>query len=215
MALKPCRECKKKVSTEASTCPSCGVPNPTKVVKVKKLKPDYGYARCEKTFCNSRYKLLEIPVTLIGAQTCQACGNTLQKVKTEDALRDIERRKSTSSNTPNRTQTSNYSKTTNDGEYFFNGTKSLGVTFWGYFFGGNAIFRVWEYVLVSNRAEQGLIYFVGIIHLVWLVLSVMGVFNSAERYKKQMIKSGQTYGYATAAKIGTVVLILSAIGNAL
>ena len=30
MALKPCRECKKKVSTEAVTCPSCGVPNPTK-----------------------------------------------------------------------------------------------------------------------------------------------------------------------------------------
>tara|TARA_B110000046_G_C12786834_1_gene311371 strand:- start:70 stop:573 length:504 start_codon:yes stop_codon:yes gene_type:complete len=29
MALKACRECKKKVSTEASTCPSCGVPNPT------------------------------------------------------------------------------------------------------------------------------------------------------------------------------------------
>ena len=29
MALKPCRECKKKVSTEASTCPSCGAPNPT------------------------------------------------------------------------------------------------------------------------------------------------------------------------------------------
>ena len=33
MALKPCRECKKKVSTEASTCPSCGVPNPTKITK--------------------------------------------------------------------------------------------------------------------------------------------------------------------------------------
>jgi hypothetical protein len=29
MALKPCRECKKKISTEAATCPSCGAPNPT------------------------------------------------------------------------------------------------------------------------------------------------------------------------------------------
>ena len=29
MALKSCRGCKKKVSTEAATCPSCGVPNPT------------------------------------------------------------------------------------------------------------------------------------------------------------------------------------------
>ena len=29
MTLKSCRECNKKVSTEASVCPSCGVPNPT------------------------------------------------------------------------------------------------------------------------------------------------------------------------------------------
>jgi len=28
MALKPCRECKKKISTEAISCPNCGVPNP-------------------------------------------------------------------------------------------------------------------------------------------------------------------------------------------
>jgi hypothetical protein len=37
MALKPCRECKKKVSTEASTCPNCGVPNPTQ--KKPTVKP--------------------------------------------------------------------------------------------------------------------------------------------------------------------------------
>lgn len=29
MALKPCRECKKKISTEAFTCPNCGAPQPT------------------------------------------------------------------------------------------------------------------------------------------------------------------------------------------
>ena len=38
MALKPCRECNKKVSTEASVCPLCGVPNPTKKKKEKNLK---------------------------------------------------------------------------------------------------------------------------------------------------------------------------------
>ena len=36
MALKPCRECNKKVSTEATSCPSCGVPNPT--IKKKETK---------------------------------------------------------------------------------------------------------------------------------------------------------------------------------
>lgn len=33
MALKPCRECKKEVSTDAKTCPHCGVSNPTVAAK--------------------------------------------------------------------------------------------------------------------------------------------------------------------------------------
>ena len=40
MGLKPCRECKKKISTEATTCPDCGVPNPTIEKKVTKKKSD-------------------------------------------------------------------------------------------------------------------------------------------------------------------------------
>jgi len=38
MALKACRECKKKVSTEAISCPKCGVPNPTKKVLNQKIE---------------------------------------------------------------------------------------------------------------------------------------------------------------------------------
>jgi hypothetical protein len=30
MALKPCKECKKEVSTSATACPNCGVKNPTR-----------------------------------------------------------------------------------------------------------------------------------------------------------------------------------------
>lgn len=29
MALRPCRECGREISTEAATCPQCGVPRPT------------------------------------------------------------------------------------------------------------------------------------------------------------------------------------------
>src|SRR6056300_170486 len=90
MALKPCRECKKKGSTEAVTCPNCGVPNPT---LVSKIKPNYGFVRCEKTFCKNRFKLLEIPKTLIGVQECQLCGNKMEKVKNDDAIKDIEKRR--------------------------------------------------------------------------------------------------------------------------
>ena len=89
------------------------------------------------------------------------------------------------------------------------------MTFWGYFFGGNAIFIIWEYILQVNRAEQALIYVVMLIHLLWIVIATVGVFNSADIYKAKKIKLGQTYGMATAAKIATVVLILSSIGNAL
>ena len=35
MAMSKCRECGKAVSTLAKTCPSCGVPKPTKILKKK------------------------------------------------------------------------------------------------------------------------------------------------------------------------------------
>ena len=99
-----------------------------------------------------------------------------------------------------------------EGKYFFNGIESLAVTFWGYFFGGNAVFVILESMLMKSR-EQDILTLIYIAHLIWIVLAVMGVFNSADRYKAQKIKSGETYGYATAAKIGVVVIILSSIGN--
>lgn len=216
MALKPCRECKKKVSTEAVTCPNCGVPNPTLISKTKKIKPNYGFVRCEKTFCNNKYKLLEIPKNLIDVQECQVCGNKMEKVNNEDAIKYIEQKqvKSQTSKTNNRNISSSSSSNSN-GEYFFNGTKSLAKTFWLYFFVGNKVFVLFEYLLLKNEAETPILYFVVILHIIWTALSVMGVFNSANIYKTEKIKRGQTYGYATAAKIATVLLVLSSIGNAL
>ena len=35
---------------------------------------------------------MEIPKTLIGVQECQVCGNKMEKVKNEDAIKDIEKR---------------------------------------------------------------------------------------------------------------------------
>ena len=219
MALKPCRECKKKVSTEAVTCPNCGAPNPTIVTKTKKIKPNYGFVRCEKTFCNNRYKLLEIPKTLIGVQECQVCGNKMEKVKNEDAIKEIEKRQSKpqSSRTIKQSISSSNSSisSSSNGKYFFNGTKSLAETFWLYFFVGNKVFVLFEYLLLENEAETPIFYLIVILHIIWTALSIMGVFNSANIYKAKKIKQGQTYGYATAAKIATVLLVLSSIGNAL
>ncbi|MDA8822731.1 hypothetical protein N9N34_03295 [Candidatus Pelagibacter bacterium] len=50
MALKFCRECKKKVSTEARVCPNCGVPDPTsKAVKESKIKSSKSFSQ-KQTF---------------------------------------------------------------------------------------------------------------------------------------------------------------------
>lgn len=42
MALKPCRECAKEVSTEAKTCPHCGTAHPT-------TAPGYPCPKCGST----------------------------------------------------------------------------------------------------------------------------------------------------------------------
>ncbi len=59
MALKHCRECKKKVSTEAIICPSCGVPNPTNKKDAKDMKDIYEEiwlsAKSEYDLCNLTY----------------------------------------------------------------------------------------------------------------------------------------------------------------
>ena len=41
------------------------------------------------------------------------------------------------------------------------------------------------------------------------------MFNAADIYNEEKIRTGQTFGYGTAAKAGVVILILSAIGRAL
>ena len=42
MALKPCKECNKKISTLAKVCPSCGAPSPTRKINssIKKKDPN-------------------------------------------------------------------------------------------------------------------------------------------------------------------------------
>ena len=66
MALKPCRECKKKVSTEASTCPSCGVPNPTKKTSrdglVNKMSESLGIETLNGAFTEIIGKGSTIPI---------------------------------------------------------------------------------------------------------------------------------------------------------
>ena len=75
MALKSCRECKKKVSTEAATCPNCGVPNPTsftkkesslkatglKVKKSNQVKKMVMTICCSNVHCSAWADAIEVP----------------------------------------------------------------------------------------------------------------------------------------------------------
>ena len=175
MALKPCRECKKKVSTEAATCPSCGAPNPTS------LKTPLLQTQSSGLFADIKK----------GMKAFEA-GMKYEDLKTkkEPTKRD-------------------------DGNMFgfWTGREGLAKTFWLYFIVANMVGNV--LVMLAGSEGSGMIVFVNIIRIGWNIFAVLGVFNAADIYKNEMIKSGQTYGYATAAKIAVVVLILSAIGNSI
>ncbi|AEA81454.1 hypothetical protein SAR11G3_00979 [Candidatus Pelagibacter sp. IMCC9063] len=95
---------------------------------------------------------------------------------------------------------------------FWHGNKSLAASFWGFFIFGNIFFNILTTLFLPNKIIILLIY---ILLIIWNVLAVMGVFNSADIYKAKKIKAGELYSWATTAKVTTVILILSAIGNSL
>ena len=114
MALKPCRECKKKVSTEAVTCPNCGVPNPTqkKIVVVKKKINPWGK---DKTTRDQSWR------KNLGIENLDD-----EKAKNKLDKENIVIKKDNSSET--------------SWERFMDGTLDLKTAFWGYgFFGGIVI----------------------------------------------------------------------------
>lgn len=175
MALKSCRECKKKVSTEATACPNCGAPRPT-------LK---NVPQSEDVFSQS-------------IKTVSKGVESFKKGFYGDEY--VEPKRKTSSD---------------DGNMFgfWTGREGLAKTFWLYFIVANMVGNV--LVMLAESEGSGMITFVNIIRIGWNIFAVLGVFNAAYIYKSEMIKLGQSYGYATAAKIAVVVLILSAIGNSI
>ena len=93
---------------------------------------------------------------------------------------------------------------------FWQGQKGLGLTFWGFFVGGNILFNAATIIFADNST---LIMVNLILFIIWNVLAVMGVFNAANIYKAEKMRRGLPYTAATIAKVAVVLLILSAIGN--
>jgi len=174
MALKPCRECKKKVSTEAATCPSCGAPRPTlsSIPKKKDIISD-GFKEVSSSIDNFKKGYY---------------GAYYKPPKKKE--------------------------TTDDGftSGFWRGDEGLAKAFWLYFIVGNMLFNV---LIVLSEDSPGVAMFFSLAGIVWMIFATIGVFNAADIYKEEKARIGQTFGYATAAKAGAVIAIVSSIGNAL
>ena len=89
--------------------------------------------------------------------------------------------------------------------------ENLTNAFWIFYIGGlviGNIFLLW--------ADNGYFYYswVGLVVL-WNCFAIVAVWKSADEYKAASIVNKLGYGYATTAKVTTVIITLSGIGNAL
>ena len=214
MALKSCRECKKKVSTEAKICPRCGVPDPTPlkgtgaggwskehlkaVAELHGISSKNIWAVCQNFNCSDKLKLHQIPLASVGSRVCPSCKEFL----IEKGVKSLR-----SGVTKNNV---NYKSETKG---FWTGSEGLAKTFWLYFIGGNIVGNI--LLTFAGNEWTGMVTFVVIAITCWTIAATIGIFKAADIYKAEKISSGQTYGYATAAKVVTVLLILSALGQAL
>ena len=162
MALKPCRECKKKVSTEAVTCPNCGVPNPTSKITRKKTS--------EPTF---NYKFGKV------------------EVGTEKVVRDtVSRSKST------REEVTSWEK-------FMDGKLDLKTAFWGYGFFGSIVVGV-----ICGFLSEAVSSFFIIVYIITAVVLILGLWQCASNYKKQMAQKKESELWGVLTHIYCVVAAL-------
>lgn len=211
MALKPCRECKKKVSTEALACPRCGVPNPTLTIKKDKSKKTSGKTG-EGGWPVEYLESVEKLHTSYNQKKNFKDPSEWDEYYGEKNKREAAEKRIIDKHFGGRSASKNkYVSSRQEG--FWNGTEGLAKTFWLYFIVGNAVGNL--LALLAEPEGSGMVMLVIAIIIVWNIFAIMGVFKAADIYKAEKIKIGSTYGYATAAKITVVLLILSSIGNAL
>ena len=223
MALKPCRECKKKVSTEAEACPNCGAPHPTYKTE-KNIEPTFSYkfgkvevsksekeiininqsdthVRCEKSFCTNRYEILIIPKSKLGKEECSYCGNKLTKVKKEHVLSQIQNIQPKPKNTPVTIQQNLIEK-------IWWGNESLATIFWMY-----CILTVGVVIIIAGSVFESVGAIIFILPGLVIIWTNTGLWRCSEKYKSSQLKTNQSYGWATAAKVYVVLNYLTTLSQ--
>ena len=223
MALKPCRECKKKVSTEAEACLNCGAPHPTYKTE-KNIEPTFSYkfgkvevsksekeiininqsdthVRCEKSFCTNRYEILIIPKSKLGKEECSYCGNKLTKVKKEHVLSQIQNIQPKPKNTPVTIQQNLIEK-------IWWGNESLATIFWMY-----CILTVGVVIIIAGSVFESVGAIIFILPGLVIIWTNTGLWRCSEKYKSSQLKTNQSYGWATAAKVYVVFNYLTTLSQ--
>ena len=188
MALKPCRECKRKVSTEASTCPKCGVPYPTKKA-TEKIEPKLNYRFGDVKITNDTYQEINVP--------------------RKKNIPGSGKKANSQSSRGERSWYESFKRGFFSDREYKDG--DLPQIFWLVFVIGNVILNGIAYVI---KADWLLTLFI-VIWIIYNIGAVLLVYVTADEYKRVSISRGQSYGWATAAKVFPIIYILSTIGNQL
>ena len=85
MALKPCKECNKKISTLAKVCPSCGAPKPTTIKKNSNTTSKQKiYVSCSSVHCSAWMKPTKVPKMKLKFYHCTRCASPMKIIAKKD-----------------------------------------------------------------------------------------------------------------------------------
>ena len=85
MALKPCKECNKKISTLAKVCPSCGVPKPTTIKKnSNSTSKQTMNVCCSNVHCTAWLKPAKVPKKKLSFYKCPRCSMLMKLFTKKD-----------------------------------------------------------------------------------------------------------------------------------
>ena len=157
MALKSCRECKKKVSTEASVCPKCGVPDPTKKIEQQLTTMDI---MCYYEKCDRWLHPVNVPKKTLGQYICQSCGGGMKHYSKRIAKDDKRRIEEVLKNEV-------YSKKFDDERLVSENKKVYYSDQYGWSF-------PFKYILLAIPALIGLMYFENSLIIVVLMFYLFG-----------------------------------------
>jgi hypothetical protein len=238
MAMSKCRECGKAVSTLAKTCPSCGVPKPTKKTKTKKktinkrstsrdIVPniknykknnDKIWVHCRNYQCRDYTQMYQIYEDYLNLDKCNFCKSKFMEAKlrngkpimpTDGIYDKIKNKKSTYSSSSNTSSTSNTPTGDTAFDKFYAGTLDLPTAFWGFgVFGSLIVGLIMGFLSEAVHVIFTWFYFAIIFYM------IIALAECAETYKKEKLKKNASavWGYLTQiyCGVGFLGLVLEA-----